>query len=60
MLLLWGEIMSNDKWELHQELISETKESCTIASYIRRKGSDDDWYYISTVTHFIDGSIEWD
>ncbi|MEC1725867.1 hypothetical protein P9E34_14205 [Schinkia azotoformans] len=52
--------MSNDKWELHQELISETKESCTIASYIRRKGSDDDWYYISTVTHFIDGSIEWD
>ncbi|MEC1726933.1 hypothetical protein P9E34_19680 [Schinkia azotoformans] len=48
----------SDKWELHQETINETKDSCTIASYIREKGTDNDWMYMGAVTYYPNGDCD--
>jgi hypothetical protein len=46
------------KWELHQETLQSTNDSLTVAHYIRRSGTDDNWVYCGTVTHYADGTNE--
>jgi hypothetical protein len=57
---IWGEILSNNKWELRQDTIQENDYSITIASYVRRKNTDEDWMYAGTCIHYADGTNEYD
>jgi hypothetical protein len=51
--------MSN-KWELRQDTISSSEDHLTVATFIRRKETDEDWEYTGTLTYYSDGDINLD
>jgi hypothetical protein len=51
-------MMNNTKWEFHQEVLQSTDDSLTVAHYVRRSGSDENWLYCGTVRYGADGFNE--
>jgi hypothetical protein len=51
-------LLKSNKYEMRQDTIRSTGDSITLATFTRLIGSNDDWMYCGTTTHYVDGTVE--
>lgn len=52
--------VGNMALEMKTEVITDSEEVLTLAHFYRMKGTDDDWIYGGTVSHYPNGDIDLD